>query len=122
MKIYVASPYSDEDAMVRQQRWREVCWLLAQLVQKHPTYIFYSPIAHWHITALNHDLPKDHKFWENQNETMIDWADQVWIYCLPGWENSKGIKSEITYVARQSKRIEFIDYTIDHISLEGKVV
>ena len=72
-------------------------------------YCVFSPISHSHpisefteADALNHD------FWLEQDLEFMEWADEVWVYMLPGWEDSKGIKRELDYAEKLGKVIKFI--------------
>jgi len=62
-------------------------------------YIVFSPISHSvpiadTITPLEREL--DLKVWLEQDFSFIqDWADEVWIYCLEGWEDSVGVAAEV---------------------------
>ena len=47
--IYLASPYSHPDAVVREQRFRDVCLAAARLIRAGQ--IVFSPIAHSHPIA-----------------------------------------------------------------------
>lgn len=91
--IYLASPYSDPDPAVRQQRFETVCFVAANLMRKG-THV-YSPIAHTHPIAIKGDLPKDWKFWEAFDRKMIRACEAVWVVMMDGWRESKGVAAEI---------------------------
>lgn len=93
--IYIASPYSDPDEQVRDERYTEVAAFCAAKVSEG--FVVYSPIVHWHTIAVAANLPTDWSFWEKHNYTMLAKADELWIYGLPGWEKSKGIDAELLY-------------------------
>jgi uncharacterized protein DUF1937 len=93
MFIYVASPYSHPLEFVRQQRYHEVMRYMVKLFKDNKPA--YSPIMHWHHAAEYHNLPVDHEFWRLQDEVMLDSARHLHVLALPGWEDSRGVQSEI---------------------------
>jgi len=116
-KIYIASPYSDPDpnhspekrAAIQRGRYIEVCRILAQLMQEHPGYMFFSPIAHSHGIAKYGNVPGDHKTWEEVDRKWITWADELWIADMPGRLVSVGIMDfEIPYARDNGKPIEWL--------------
>jgi hypothetical protein len=96
---YLASPYSHPDSAIRHQRYEAAAKACAWLVQseyfKLRNHAVYSPIVNWHHIALNHELPKDYKFWIAQNETMLHAASGLIILCIDGWDKSHGINHEL---------------------------
>lgn len=86
--IYLASPYADEDAAVRQARYRAVSIHVTYLLVEQKRAVF-SPIVHCH------DLPTGTADWRWYNERMLEAALQLDILMLDGWEDSKGIEAEI---------------------------
>lgn len=93
--IYIASPYSHRDASQREERYLALCSFCAE--QARRGLIVYSPILHWHPTAVRWDLPTDWDFWAQQCLPMLEKADELWVLCLPGWLNSRGVTIETTY-------------------------
>lgn len=93
--IYVASPYSHPSEAVRERRFRSTCAFCAEHAREG--LFIYSPIVHWHYIALNWDLPTDWGFWRRQCFEMLEKADELWILCLPGWFDSKGVTAETNY-------------------------
>jgi len=90
--IYLASPYTHPDRDVREIRFRAVCAFAAEMMRQG-RHVF-SPIAHTHPIAA-HGLPGDWAFWESYDRDMIARCDEVAVLCLPGWEESKGVRAEI---------------------------
>src|SRR5215472_8068444 len=92
--IYVAGPYSHEDANVREQRYIALnnftLWL-AFYRQLTP----YSPITHWHEIAKANTLPTEFEFWTRVNHDMLKGASAIYLLMLDGWDKSRGVKYEI---------------------------
>ena len=96
--MYLASPYSHPDPFVRETRY---LWAMKELTHALKMGIHvYSPIVHCHELAKIADLPRDAKFWELYNFTMLAAAEQLWVLMIPGWQESKGIAGEIEEAKR----------------------
>ncbi|MEA1909555.1 MAG: DUF1937 family protein [Patescibacteria group bacterium] len=107
-KIYLASPYSHPDPAVREARNLSVCKKAGELMNHG--YIVYSPIAHTHPIAVVCNLPTDWEFWKQYDISFIEWADEVWIYTMPGWEKSRGIIAEIRSARNLNKPVEYLQW------------
>lgn len=105
--IYLASPYSHPDYAVRMTRFVQVCALAARLIRQG--YLVFSPIAHTHPIAINGDLPLGFDYWEQFDTRLIGVCDEVWVYKLPGWEQSVGIQAEISIAAELGKPVSYVD-------------
>jgi hypothetical protein len=94
--IYLASPYTHPDPDVVAQRVLETQRNAVALWVEHNVFVF-SPIMHWHHAAVEQDLPTDAESWQGYNEHMMRFCEAVYVLCLDGWENSKGVAAEIRY-------------------------
>ena len=90
--IYLASPYSDPDPLVMEQRFDAVCRKAGELM--NTGLVIYSPIAHCHPIAVRVGLPRDWAFWKTFDTVMLKGATAFYILRLPGWDTSKGVKAE----------------------------
>lgn len=90
--IYLASPYSDPDAQVREARFRAACRKTAEMTRDGR--IVYSPIVHSHPLSLL-GLPGDWPFWAAHNQRMLRSSSALAVLQLPGWEESRGIHAEV---------------------------
>lgn len=103
--LYIASPYSHEDAVVRRKRYNEVVGVTAKLTLDG--WKVYSPIVHSHplveyaASMPTHDIKrlkdKDHNFWLIYDKTIMRLCDRLVIVLSSGWETSKGLKQEVSY-------------------------
>lgn len=94
-KIYLAGPFSHSNKSVMDYRAHELAKAAGYLLKKG--YLVYSPITHSKpIVDLNLYVPKTFEFWRPLDESMImDWADEVWVLALDGWQDSVGVQHEI---------------------------
>lgn len=88
--IYLASPYSHPDPLIRKTRF-----LLAEqfVAANFPEHI-YSPIVHYHELAEKYNLNTEFTTWQTINFDMIRRADEFWILDIEGWMESKGVMAE----------------------------
>lgn len=93
-RIYLAAPYSDPSAEVREQRFLKVS-RQANIIMSEGNLV-YSPISHGHALGIFGNLPTDFVFWKNHCLSFLKlWAEELHILTLPGWELSFGVSVEI---------------------------
>ena len=105
--IYLASPYTHKDEMMRQTRYRAALRAVAYLLgeSKH----VFSPIVHCHMIALAYTLPGEFFFWQSYNEDMIARCDSLLVLQLPGWEHSYGVMKEIEFAKSIGKPVDYLN-------------
>lgn len=106
-KIYLAAPYSHPEKVGRLIRFYRINAKAAELMKSGN--IVFSPISHSHPIADQCDLPLHAEFWQEMNESFIDWADIVVVYRLIGWQCSNGVQAEIEYANKTGKPVEYTD-------------
>lgn len=104
--IYLASPYSHPDPLVREQRF------IAAMEQTHRLmgegHMVFSPIVHSHPIAVHCGSPTDFNFWGEWNRVMLSAARAFWILQLPGWTESIGVQAETELARRLNKPVSLI--------------
>lgn len=103
--IYIASPYSHPDPAVRDARHLAVMSFTAKIMRQGQ--VPFSPIVHCHDIAIRFGLPGDFSFWQRYNFEMLRLATTLYILCLPGWEESIGVRAEFQYASTNCKHIMF---------------
>lgn len=106
-KVYLATPYSDEDPQVEAVRFFEVTRVAALLIKSN--VIVFSPISHCHPMAIMHNLPKDWNFWYSFDKSFIKWADEVHVLMQEGWEESRGVQAEIEIAHELRKLVRYLE-------------
>jgi len=106
MKIYLACPFSSDDPTVRQWRFDSVNVKACELMANG--HIVFSPISHSYPIALAGDLPLGWDFWERMDRAFIEWADEVWVLMLDGWNESEGIRVEINIAGELGRPVRYI--------------
>lgn len=106
MKSYLASPYTNKDQNIVNDRVKKINKAASELMSQG--HIVFSPISHSHHMALENDMPTTFEFWQEQNHAFIDWCDSVFVLMLPVWTESKGVADEIEYAIKTGKPVYYI--------------
>ena len=96
-KIYLASPYTSPDPIVRNSRVELASIIAARLMEQG--YVVFSPITHGHRVAdhLHHRNAHSHEFWMAQCLPMLEASDCMMILPIDGWRESRGIAEELAF-------------------------
>jgi hypothetical protein len=108
MIIYLASPYSHPDKWVREQNFRKVTKIAAQMNAQGEIVI--SPITYGHTLVMFHEMPTDWEFWQNFCFTLLVKCDKILVCKMPGWESSRGVAEEISIARDHGIQIEYLEY------------
>ena len=110
--IYLASPYTHVDMLVRCQRAMQAAHTAARLVEKG--YFVYSPVLHGHeIDKWASDIP--YQYWIDLGFKMLSRCDLMYVLMIPGWRQSGGIKKEIEFAESNDIPISYYDPTSDSV-------
>jgi Domain of unknown function (DUF1937) len=102
--IYLASPYTHPDNIVRETRFLEAVRAAACLFNQRQISNF-SPVAYTHSIAVRYGLPAEWEFWADYDTTMISLAAELWVLCLPGYSQSMGVQTELKIARKLGKPI-----------------
>jgi len=91
--VYLASPYSDPDPAVQEQRFKDVSRCAALLMQEG--VLVFCPIAHFTPIANYANLPHGWEFYAPFDRAFLEMCGAVLVCCFDGWEGSIGIKAEV---------------------------
>jgi len=106
--VYLAVPYSDEDWVVKENRFDRVSQVAAILISRGE--IIFSPISMAHPIAKVGSLPGDWEFWDKFDRVYLDSCKKLYVLMLRGWEESKGVQAEIGIAKELGIEIEYIHY------------
>lgn len=101
--IYLASPYSHNSAAVRLARYLAARFVTITEI-KAGTAIF-SPIVYGH--DMETQIGTAFEPWRAINDAMIEKCDEVWVLCLDGWQQSRGVRYEIEFASALEKPIKY---------------
>lgn len=95
--IYLASPYSHPDPLVRDERFKAACRKAAQYLNLG--IAVFAPIAHSHPIADFMDESKRMCFdtWMKADLPILRRADELHVLCIEGWRTSRGVTREIEF-------------------------
>ena len=118
--IYVASPYSDPDPAVRQQRYEAACAVTASMLRAGETV--FSPIVHCH-PLVAYGLPTDWAFWQRVDGDHVLFCDEVVVLMFDGWDRSVGVRDEIRLARELGKPVRFVIpmEPTTHASIDARV-
>lgn len=105
--IYLASPYSHPDAIIRRTRFLLAEQVTAELMRQGLT--IYSPIVHNHELAIKFRLATDFSFWQNYCLGMLRLASEVYVLDIPGWDASRGVTKELDFATECGIMKSFVD-------------
>ena len=113
-KIYLACPYQHDEPHIVNRRARRATEIAARILRNVPNTIVFSPISHSHeMGKLMPDTRFDHRFWLAQDETFLEWADEVWVVDVAGWMDSVGVSWEIDYARNHNMPIRLASWNSD---------
>lgn len=111
---YLATPYSHEQASVREARFRAAARIAGLLMVEYKIPTF-SPITHSHpiSDALakfpGSPGPCDYVFWVGWDEHIRSGCDGLIVVQLPGWEQSRGMALETQRFLAEAKPVLWIE-------------
>lgn len=113
--IYLASPYSHPDPIVRESRFKRIANVAARLMEKG--HFLFCPITHTHpINEAGINSP-GWDFWAKYDYAMLDRCQELWIADMPGWKESVGVNAEIVHMELLQRPI----YVFNHCAVcDGK--
>jgi hypothetical protein len=110
--IYVASPYSHPKAEIREENYRKVAYLSADLCSEGKLAL--SPIVYGHTLVGFKEMRTDWDFWMNFCISLLERCDEMIVYKIEGWENSRGVKEEIEFAQKKGMKITYLEYNLPH--------
>ncbi len=103
--IYLASPYTHDDPVVREQRFDAACAAAAWLMRAG--LFVYAPIAHSH-PLVRFGLPIEWEFWQAHECEHMKRCDELLVLTLDGWKTSRGVQAEIDLAIEMDLPIRYL--------------
>jgi hypothetical protein len=76
----------------------------------------FSPIVQSHNLPCNVGERVSFEFWKDFDVETITRMDELWVLCIPGWKESKGVTGEIEVALLQGKVILFLNTPDDKLA------
>jgi hypothetical protein len=105
--IYFASPYSDKNQDVVNQRVELTNKTVAKLVAEGNVVI--SPIVYGHTLLKYHDMPSDWEFWKNFCQSFLLKCEEMIVFKIDGWDKSSGVNGEIEIAQKMGIKITYLE-------------
>lgn len=105
--IYVASPYSSPIISAQEHRFLKVRRFTIHLLNNG--LVPFSPIVYAHEMATAGGMKTDAATWLHFNSDMLRHSEACFVYCLPGWKESKGVIHEIKQCKAMLIPLQFFD-------------
>lgn len=106
--IFISSPYSHPDSEIMEENFKIVSKFAAKLISEGFHVI--TPITYGHTLLQFHEMPSDWKFWKDFCLTFLQFCEEIWVYQMPGWEKSNGVREEIEFAKLNGIKIKYIKY------------
>ena len=100
---YLASPFEHKNPDVMEARCESVRLITSSLVAKGD--VVFSPIAY----TENSELPEPPQGWLKFDLAMLQCADLLLIACMPGHQDSAGIKQEIEFAKKHDIKTKTLE-------------
>jgi hypothetical protein len=104
--IYLASPYSHPDSLVREARFDAACRAAAGLITSGTAVV--APIVQGHA-LVRYGVPGDWTFWAPLAREYIARCDQMVILQIEGWRKSQGVQAEMAFASALGKRVDYLE-------------
>lgn len=106
--VYIGSPYSNPDPAVREENFNIVSRLAARKCSNGK--VAFSPITYGHTLIGFKHMPTNWEFWKSFCLAFLEHADELLVYKMPGWENSRGLAEEIEFAIERNIKITWLEY------------
>ena len=103
--IYLASPYSHPDPLVREARFDAACRATAGLISAGHAVI--APVVQGH-SLVRYGVPCDWSFWRPLAREYLAHCDELIVLQLDGWRESEGVQAESALASELRKRVDYV--------------
>jgi len=102
--IYLASPYSHPDPLVREARFDAACRPTADLIRGGEPVV--APVVMGH-PLVRYGIAGDWSFWQPLAKVYLRRCDELVVLQLDGRRESEGVRAEIALASALGKRVHF---------------
>ena len=104
--IYLASPYSHPDPLVRHARFDAACRAAARLTLAGTPVL--ASVIQGHA-MLRYGVPGDWSFWAPLARAYIARCDELIVLKLDGWRESQGVRAELALARELGRRVNYLE-------------
>jgi len=106
--IYIGSPYNHPEPETVKSNFEIVTRLAGELCSQGHTA--FSPITYGHTLLGFTEMPTTWEFWKNFCLSFLQHCDELLVYKMPGWRDSRGLLEEIEYAKSNNIKITYKEY------------
>lgn len=103
--IYLALPYSGSGFLIA-ERVRHMTMYDAKLMKQGIFTV--SPVYKHLMRHYNEDIPGDWTYWGEYSRQLLAMCKEMHVLCLPGWDESTGVKAEIELAKELGIPIKYV--------------
>lgn len=108
MYIYLASPYSHTDSVIRQDRFEQAEKMTVDLINRNLN--IFCPIVYCHELANRYAIDSTFDRWREFNFTMLRFASELYVLDIPGIADSEGVQAEVAFARQCGMTIMFVSW------------
>lgn len=112
--LYLAGPYSHPDPDTREERYRRITAVAAELVSRG--WIVYSPLTMTHpIDQLlaGHSATLGSEYWVNFDEAFMEFCSAIAVVMIEGWDKSTGVAREVKFFKERGRPVHYLRFKED---------
>lgn len=107
--VYVVSPYTHPEEKIMEIRYDAALQACGEMIMEG--FHVLSVIVHCHPIAQRFNLPRDHKYWGDYDDSFIlKWAEAGYVLRFRNWHKSKGVKKDIGIFTKAHKSIYYSNH------------
>ena len=105
--IYLASPYSDPNSDIREERYKAALWCVASLISTGAKA--FSPIVHNYYVAKLVGDHNDWFFWRDYDLCWLRKCESMFVLNILGWEKSVGVTAERVFASSNNIPVSLVN-------------
>ncbi len=106
--LYLACPFTHSSPEIQEYRYRLSCRVAAKLMRCGITV--FNPLSHSvPICEFIGDIKDQHSFWMAVDLPILRRSDEILVLGLPGWTESRGVRSEMFEALAHAKPVTQIE-------------
>ena len=106
--IYLASPYTHDDAAIRNLRYQQAKRAVILLMKIRKDVTVFSPIVYAHPLVMGNEIESNFDYWSDFDIEILNICDSIIVLKLVGWKHSKGVSLEVIAAKKQGIPIVYM--------------
>lgn len=107
--IYLASPFTHARKEIRDVRFELACLATANMLRKG-LFVFSPIVSSVPVVDIGHFEGPTWDEWSDYDREFISRCiDRVWILSIEGWDQSRGVRSEVIHALESDLPVSMVD-------------